>query len=385
MKQLFILLLVCFTIPAIAQTRYDVTMTVDSVERQFIVVRPSGTAPAEGYPLVFMFHGTSGDGEKFYNISGWKEKGETEKFITVFPSSLRYCFLDDSTGQPKPTTKWNNGEAQEKKCPGEYLKDDIHFVRMMIDTITKVFPIDRRRIYASGFSNGGVFASKLAVEMSDVFAAISASDGPLNELDSATPARAIPFAFIVGSRDDRFYTPFGIPAIPFNDSCLRYFASFTRRYLGAFNLAETYSRDSTALSLTYLFNTPASTGAASSQFSLTLLKDMTHEYPNGTNYPLTAANFFWTFFSSFTLPASVPDLPGDRHRISVYPNPTSDYLFVDGEGEMTLTLRTILGQPVFTTTATSRRRVDLPPLARGVYLVDIAEGGGHSTKMIVLQ
>ena len=27
-------------------------------------------------PVAFMFHGTGGDGEKFYNISGWKEKAD---------------------------------------------------------------------------------------------------------------------------------------------------------------------------------------------------------------------------------------------------------------------------------------------------------------------
>lgn len=82
------------------QTRFDVTMTVESVERQFIVVRPSAPTPAGGYPVVFMFHGTSGDGERFYNISGWKEKGEREGFVTNFPSSWEHCFLND---RGKPT------------------------------------------------------------------------------------------------------------------------------------------------------------------------------------------------------------------------------------------------------------------------------------------
>lgn len=67
-----------------AQIRRDFTVNFEGVNREFIVVRPSGVVPAGGYPVVFMLHGTSGDGEKFYQGSGWKEKGEAEKFIRFF-------------------------------------------------------------------------------------------------------------------------------------------------------------------------------------------------------------------------------------------------------------------------------------------------------------
>ncbi|MBL7975302.1 MAG: hypothetical protein JNJ85_10340, partial [Candidatus Kapabacteria bacterium] len=46
-------------------------VVVEGRVRECIVVRPSGAVPAGGYPMVFMVHGTGGDGEKFYNISGW--------------------------------------------------------------------------------------------------------------------------------------------------------------------------------------------------------------------------------------------------------------------------------------------------------------------------
>jgi polyhydroxybutyrate depolymerase len=381
---IIIAMLAVASMTAFAQTRYDATMTVDSVEREFIVVRPSGAVPPGGYPMVFMFHGTSGDGEKFYNISGWKEKGEQEKFVTVFPSSLRYCFLDDS-GKPGMTTKWNDGEAQEVKCPQTYLKDDIHFVRAMVDTISQLLPIDHSRIYASGFSNGGGFVSKLSVEMSDVFAAIAAVAGPLHSSDSASPRRHIPVAFAFGTLDDRYYTPIGLPEIPFNDSCLFYFAGLIRRYLGAFNLSETFTKDSTALSLTYLFNTPASAAPSSPQFTFTLLNDMTHEYPNGSNYPITAANVFWQFFSRFTGPLSVDAATSSREQVTLYPNPASSFLVVRSDGEFTLTLRTLLGEAVFTTTSAGGERIALPRLARGIYIADISTGRKHTATTIYIR
>ncbi|MCE7933384.1 MAG: hypothetical protein DYG96_02200, partial [Chlorobi bacterium CHB2] len=155
-----------------SQTRYDINMMVDAVKREVIIAVPSGTPPAGGYPVVFMFHGTSGDGEKFFNISGWKEKGEAEKFISVFPSALKYCFTED--GEQKTTTRWNCGELVEDACPGQNLKNDVTFVRAIVDSLKSRFPVNPRKFYVSGFSNGACFAFKLAVEMSDVFAAIAA-------------------------------------------------------------------------------------------------------------------------------------------------------------------------------------------------------------------
>src|SRR5690242_16342732 len=141
MKLLTSLAFVLLSNVALAQTRINVTLKVDAVEREFIVVRPSGSIRPYCYPVVFMLHVTSVDGEKFYNISGWKEKGEEEKILTVFPSSLRYCVTEDSV-DPYMTTKWNNGDLQTLACPGQTFKDDVKFLRMIVDTISKVVAVD---------------------------------------------------------------------------------------------------------------------------------------------------------------------------------------------------------------------------------------------------
>ncbi len=385
MKYLLPLLFVLAGVAAYGQTRFDVVMTVDGAERQCIVVRPSGNAPPAGYPVVFMFHGTSGDGEKFYNISGWKEKGEAEKIVTVFPSSLRYCFTDDfDSTKHATTTKWNCGESQQKKCDGVVMKDDIAFVRAIVDTVKHMLPIDSRRIYCSGFSNGGVFASKLAVDMSDVFAAAAAAAGPLNELDSMAPARLVPFAFTIGDADEHIVASLG-RSCPFNDTCLLVFDSFLKRYLGVLNLSPAYERDSTALALIYRYTTPATSGAPPSRLLFALLKGLTHEYPNGVNYPVAATNFLWTFFNQYTLPAGVANERRTTPAMAAYPNPASGYLVLKGDGVMTVTLTTLLGQRAFSTTATAGQRIELPRLAGGAYVAEITGNGGRAVSMIVIE
>lgn len=64
---------------------------------------PAGYSHDHETPVVFMFHGTDQNGEQFYNISGWKEVGDAQNILTVFPSALSYCVKED--GITKSSTK----------------------------------------------------------------------------------------------------------------------------------------------------------------------------------------------------------------------------------------------------------------------------------------
>lgn len=380
MKNLFVLLLLCVASLSYSQTRINAKMEVDSVEREFIVVVPSGSAPAGGYPMVFMFHGTSQHGERFYDISGWKEKGETEKFITVFPTSLRYCVTEDSAA-PYVTTKWNNGDLQFNACPGQTPKDDVKFFRMMVDTIKKLLIVDASRIYVTGFSNGGIMAAKLAIEASDIIAATASSGGGMHSLDSAAPRRNIPTIFSLGTDDDRFYTAINKPYLPFNDSTIAYLSGSVNRFITVFGLSQEFTKDSTALSLRYRFNTLAVT--ASWEFNFVLLKGLAHEYPNGTNYPLASADLLWAFFQQFTAPLSVAKSVDNVQTIYLRPNPATDYIIVDEDA--TVTLFSSIGTEVFTTKAIRDERIALPKLASGIYIAKIETKSGMKTAKVVVQ
>ena len=383
MKYLLLFLFALTTSTALAQQRHDMVMMVDSVPREFIVVRPSGAVPAGGYPIVFMFHGSSGNGGQFYNISGWKEKGEEEKFITVFPSSLEYCLLDSGRPQHR-TTKWNTGELEEEGCPGQLYKDDVHFVRMMLDTIEQIFPIDQRRIYASGFSNGGVFVSKLAIEMSDVFAALTVAAGALHPRDSGAPARPIPFVYIVGNKDSHALERIGLPEIPFNDSAMMILSNVVNRYLPIFNLAPVYTKTETPGAIIWSYNTPA-TAAPSSEFRISLIRDMDHQYPNGNNHPAVAANVFWQFFKQFSLPSGVADERSSEGGITIYPNPARTYVTVTGAGTTRIVLRNLIGQPVLEQQTGPGATISIEGLPAGLYIMEMQTPKGVTTRMLRIE
>jgi len=138
----------------IGKNRFVTDINGDS--REYYVHIPKGYNKKDETPVVFMLHGTSGDGEKFYNISGWKEVGEAENIITVYPSSWRHCIIEG--GRVKNTTKWNVYPGSFKYCLGETPKDDIKFLKEVINELQQKLNIDSKRIYIVGFSNGAAMA-----------------------------------------------------------------------------------------------------------------------------------------------------------------------------------------------------------------------------------
>lgn len=54
------------------------------------------------------------------------------------------------------------------------MADDLKFLTNLIDEIAQKYPVDRKRVYASGICNGGFVALRLGVEAPEKFAAVAA-------------------------------------------------------------------------------------------------------------------------------------------------------------------------------------------------------------------
>jgi polyhydroxybutyrate depolymerase len=138
------------------------TITVDGRDRTFDLYRP-GTLPTDALvPLVVMLHGGFGSGSQAEASYGWDALAEAEHFVVAYP---------DGVGKA-----WAVGGG----CcgiPAGSGVDDVAFIRQLVASISRVLPIDSARVYATGISNGGMLAYRLACDTT-LFAAI----GP----DSAT-------------------------------------------------------------------------------------------------------------------------------------------------------------------------------------------------------
>lgn len=278
------------------------TTVVNGDTREYYVHVPRSYDKSKAVPVVFMLHGTSGDGLKFYNISGWKEVGEAENLITVYPSSWRHCIIED--GQRLNTTKWNIYPGSFEYCPGEVPKDDIKFLNQVIDELCGKFTINQKMIYFVGFSNGGQMTARIGVEMSDRVAAVVSSAGMLKPGTSYTPKRLLPNLFQVGTNDDRFMPAWGNQPAPMNFDQLATFP-FMKGVLGTYQktyqLQSKYTTGGDPNKIIWL-DVKGISGNPNNVFRFALIKGMTHMYPNGKNFPLNGAQMNWHWLKQYTLP-----------------------------------------------------------------------------------
>jgi polyhydroxybutyrate depolymerase len=157
---------------------------------------PPGDA-AGPRPLVIALHGAGGTGDGFARETGLSGEADAHGFLVAFP--------DGTGGEPGRLT-WNAGF-----CCGYALAnqvDDVGFLREMIAAIGRETPVDRRRVYLTGMSNGAMLAYRAAAEMSELYAAaapVAGAIGGTNRLGEsfhiATPQRPVPLLIVHGRRD----------------------------------------------------------------------------------------------------------------------------------------------------------------------------------------
>lgn len=309
------------------QQRIDAKLFVSNEWREFVIFKPSGDIPTGGYPLVFMLHGTNQSGPQFYNISGWKEVAEHEKFIVVFPTALIYCTVNDGI-----VTKWSHGNTFAALCPGDTLRDDIPFFYRMIDTISSVISINSKKIFVCGFSSGGTMVPKLTIKMPGVFAAAACGSGNLDVLDSAAMNPKVPTWAIRGTHDQNFIDKSGRPC-PFNDTALAWNMANLDNHLGSMGLSNVYNKDSVGFYINFNFTTPLP-GESPAFFRWSIFYNLEHEFFNGKNYltnladPPIEAEFFWDFFKKSTL-VSVENKTKLTSPFNIFPNPSRDFINIE--------------------------------------------------------
>jgi len=80
---------------------------------------------------------------------------------------------------------------------------DVNFILAIIDSMYNRYQIDRNRVYASGFSMGGMMSWWLSCKIPDKIAAIVPGDGyPLGGMSGCSEVRHVPALQIHGTADD---------------------------------------------------------------------------------------------------------------------------------------------------------------------------------------
>ncbi len=117
----------------------------------------------QGSPLVIVLHGGGGSALQIASQTKFTAKAYKEGFIVAYPNG---------TGvMPNRLLTWN-----VKHCCGYSMKrrvDDVGFISEVIDRIIQEQPVNPRRVYVMGMSNGGMLAYQVGSELSDKVTAIA--------------------------------------------------------------------------------------------------------------------------------------------------------------------------------------------------------------------
>lgn len=160
-------------------------LDVEGVERSYFIDAPGAPSDAP-LPLVLAFHGFRHDGGGMRTGSGFAELAAGGQLIAVHPDGRAGVELLGTTGRG-----WDTGPDDRR---------DVVFVRALLDRIEGERCVDRRRIFATGFSNGAFLANLLGCQLGDRVAAIAAVSGA-RALDGCVPAAPMPVLFFHGTAD----------------------------------------------------------------------------------------------------------------------------------------------------------------------------------------
>jgi polyhydroxybutyrate depolymerase len=178
---------------------YEQSLAFGGRTRTYTVHLPRGIGDERAYPLVLVFHGGGGNDDNAARTTGFSARADAEQFIVVYPNGTGR--LNDKI------LTWNTGN-----CCGYALDnnvDDVGFVRALIEKLQSEYPIDPKRVYATGISNGGMMSYRLGCDLSDKIAAIAPVAGALNF--TCQPTHPVAVIAFHGDADQHVLYNGGVP------------------------------------------------------------------------------------------------------------------------------------------------------------------------------
>jgi polyhydroxybutyrate depolymerase len=204
-------------------------VTVDDVDRTFMVRLPKGYDAKQHYPVVMLLHGMNQDAEDMERLTGFDALADKEGVIVVYPIALHgrwnvgvrptekrpmgmgpggghhhggggYPGGGGGGGYPR-----GGGQQQPQGQDSEDRRaapaDDVAFFNQMLDQLGTKFSVDSSRIYAAGLSEGGFMTMRLGCAISDRFAAVAAVGAAMPKTMICVPSRPVPLVMISGTSD----------------------------------------------------------------------------------------------------------------------------------------------------------------------------------------
>ncbi len=261
------------------------TLEHGGLSRSIRVHVPASYDPNVPTPVVLDFHGYTMSAQSQEDMTRFKTKADSAGFIAVHP---------DGTGSPRG---WNAGACCG--APATNNTDDIGFVMALLDQLEVRLCVDTRRVFSTGFSNGGFLSHRLACEQADRIAAIAPVAGMMG-MSTCSPSRPVPVMHFHGTSDS---------IVPYNGGGLTGYRSAAETDAGwaTRNGCDTATTESFASGDSRCMTHSGCDGGA--EVTLCTISGGGHTWPGGGYFPgghittdLSATDAMWAFFVAHPMP-----------------------------------------------------------------------------------
>jgi polyhydroxybutyrate depolymerase len=167
--------------------------------RSYTIYIPSTWTPNVVSPLLIALHGLSGWDLQLMDNTAFNNLAEANNFIVVYPNGTGEKLGD------RGIRSWNGGQVgwcTTGNCPPSQISkiDDVGYISNLIDDVSSRYPIDPKRVYLTGHSNGSQLAQRLACQLSNKITAVAVVAGHL-ALDTCNPDSPVSLLQIYGTED----------------------------------------------------------------------------------------------------------------------------------------------------------------------------------------
>ncbi|MBL9013661.1 MAG: hypothetical protein JNL83_05775 [Myxococcales bacterium] len=179
------------------------------LDRSFELAVPASWNGSATLPVIVLFHGGGGNRQSANKTTcPGGDEGSPQCLVALAASRGYAVVIPDGTGtRPlRGLRTWNGGGGNDLQCTsGAACKsrvDDFRYFGDLLEAVSLAIPVDGRRVYLTGISNGAAMAHRLACEAPERVAAIVGVAG-LNEFaDDGGPCDArVPVRQIHGTAD----------------------------------------------------------------------------------------------------------------------------------------------------------------------------------------
>lgn len=174
------------------------SIVVGGQQRSYYVYAPASARNGQPAPMVIAFHGGGGGAEVFVQRMGLRQMADRYGMVLVVPQGL---------GRKRAGRgSWN---AQSMSAGG-YAEnagvDDVGFVNALLSNVPGSYAIDRNRIFAMGFSKGGMMAYRAACVLRGQISAVAVVSATVSSANCPNP-QGVSVLHIHGTSDQN---------VPFN-------------------------------------------------------------------------------------------------------------------------------------------------------------------------